>query len=217
MTDIKAILFDFGGVFTDSPFSTFDAMGEQLGAKPGQVNEIMFGSYAEDGDHPWHQLERGEITMEQARDDIMELGKRDHGIALDIYQLFAQIPRDGGIRQVLVERVGELKQAGFTTAIITNNVKEFSDGWRSLLPVDDLFDLVVDSSAEGIRKPDRRIFDLTLSRLREAGLPDLLAQQTIFLDDYAANVEAAAQLGMNTVHVGENIVEAIASLNALLD
>ena len=49
MSEIKAVLFDFGGVFTVSPFTAFEAMGAELGAKPGQVNEILFGSYAEDG------------------------------------------------------------------------------------------------------------------------------------------------------------------------
>ena len=89
MATVKAVLFDFGGVFTASPFTAFEDMGSELGAKPGQVNEIMFGSYAIDGDHPWHQLERGEISLEQARNDIMAIGQRDFGIPLDIYQLFA--------------------------------------------------------------------------------------------------------------------------------
>lgn len=211
MAEIKAVLFDFGGVFTDSPFTAFDAMGVELGAKPGQVHDIMFGSYANDGDHPWHQLERGEISLEQARTDIMTLGQQDHGIALDIYQLFGKMPRDGGLRHQLVERVAGLKQDGYTTAIITNNVKEFSDGWRSLLPVDELFDLVVDSCMEGVRKPNREIFDITLQRLG-----DLAPEHTIFLDDLEANVHSASALGMQTVHVSDNIDHAIAELDQLL-
>ena len=63
MSEIKAILFDFGGVFTLSPFTAFEDMGAELGAKPGQVNEIMFGPYGVNGDHPWHRLERVEITL----------------------------------------------------------------------------------------------------------------------------------------------------------
>ena len=211
MTEIKAVLFDFGGVFTDSPFTAFEAMGKELGAQPGQVNQIMFGSYAVDGDHPWHRLERGEISLQQARDDILDIGQRDHNIALDIYQLFAQMPRDGGLRHRLVERVGELKQQGYTTAIITNNVKEFSDGWRSLLPVDELFDLVVDSCMEGVRKPGDEIFHLTLSRLG-----NLAPQHTVFLDDFEANITAAANLGINTIHVTDDIEQAIMQLDGFL-
>ena len=211
MAAIKAVLFDFGGVFTSSPFTAFEDMGAEFGAKPGQVNEIMFGSYAVDGDHPWHQLERGEISLEQARNEIMAIGNRDFGIALDIYELFARMPRDGGLRHALVERVGGLKREGYSTGIITNNVKEFSDGWRSLLPVDELFDLVVDSSTEGVRKPNADIFHLALERL--GGLD---ASATVFLDDHEANVAAANAIGMQTVHVGDNIQQAIDSLNQLL-
>ncbi|WP_101760573.1 HAD family phosphatase [Oceanicoccus sp. KOV_DT_Chl] len=208
---IRTVMFDFGGVFTASPFTAFEAMGAELGAKPGQVNEIIFGSYAIDGDHPWHRLERGEISLEQARTLIMQQGERDHGIALDIYQLFSKMPRDGGLRHVLVERVAQLKADGYATAIITNNVKEFSDGWRSLLPVDELFDLVVDSCMEGVRKPNSEIFKIALSRLG-----DIDPEHTLFLDDYEANVKAAANLGINTVHVTENMDKVIADLNRWL-
>jgi epoxide hydrolase-like predicted phosphatase len=211
VAEIKAVLFDFGGVFTDSPFTAFEAMGEDLGAKPGQINEIMFGSYVIDGDHPWHQLERGEISLEQARNDILLIGEQDFGISLDIYQLLAKMPRDGGLRHQLVERVGQLRLEGYTTAIITNNVKEFSEGWRSLLPVDELFDFVVDSCAVGVRKPGAEIFNLALSQLE-----NIAAEQTIFLDDVEENVNTAAKLGMNTVHVGSDIDLAIDQLNKLL-
>ena len=211
MAAIKAVLFDFGGVFTTSPFTAFEDMGAELGAKPGQVNEIMFGPYGVDGDHPWHQLERGEISLEQARNDILEIGRRDFNLTLDIYELLAKMPRDGGLKHLLVERVASLKDEGYTTGIITNNVKEFSDGWRSLLPVDELFDLVVDSSFEGVRKPNADIFHLTLERL--GGLDP---SDTVFLDDHEANVAAANAIGMQTIHVEEDIVRAIESLDQLL-
>ena len=82
-TELKAVLFDFGGVFTDSPFHAVSAYGEKIGASHEQVTEIVFGGYAVDGDHPWHQVERGEITLEAARDGIMALGP-EHGLDVDI-------------------------------------------------------------------------------------------------------------------------------------
>lgn len=211
MSHIEAVLFDFGGVFTLSPFSEFDGIGQKMGAKPGQIHEIMFGNYHEDGDHPWHKVERGEISLEDCRAQIMELAKAQHGFALDIYEIFAAMPRDGGIRTTLVDKVAELKARGLRRAIITNNVKEFADGWRSLLPVDDLFELVVDSCEVGLRKPNPAIFELTLKRM---GITD--ASKTVFLDDFPGNIEAAQALGMQTVHVGDDINEAIAELDALL-
>lgn len=211
MANIEAVLFDFGGVFTLSPFSSFDEIGQKMGAEPGQTHQVMFGSYHEDGDHPWHRLERGEISLEEARRQLMELSQRQHGFALDIYEIFAGMPRDGGIQQVLVDRVADLKRQGYRRAIITNNVREFSDGWRSLLPVDELFDLVVDSCVEGVRKPDPAIFELALERL--GGLDPA---RTVFLDDFAGNIQAASELGMNTILVGEDIDDAIRRLDKML-
>lgn len=208
---IKAVLFDFGGVFTDSPFSAFDDMGKALGAKPGQVSEIMFGPYHEDGDHPWHRLERGEISLEDARSGILDLGRERYALDIDIYQLFGQMARDGGIRKALVARTADLKRDGYVTAIITNNVREFSDGWRSLLPVDELFDVVVDSSMEGVRKPGEEIFARTLSRL-----PGIEYRDAVFLDDHPANIATAKRLGMRTIHVDRPIDAVITELDTLL-
>jgi len=211
MSQIEAVLFDFGGVFTLSPFSEFDGIGQKMGARPGQIHEIMFGNYHEDGDHPWHKVERGEISLDECRQTIMDIAQAQHGFALDIYEIFAAMPRDGGIRTRLVEKVAELKARGFRRAIITNNVKEFADGWRSLLPVDDLFELVIDSCEVGLRKPNPAIFELTLERM---GIAD--ASRTVFLDDFPGNIETAKALGMKTILVDEDVNKAITELDALL-
>ena len=84
--DLKAVLFDFGGVFTDSPFHAFSAYGEKIGASDKQVSDIVFGGYGVDSDHPWHQVERGEITLEKAREDIMALGS-EQGLKVDIWAI----------------------------------------------------------------------------------------------------------------------------------
>ena len=73
-SDIEAVLFDFGGVFTGSPFAAVEAAGARMGAQPGQLFDIMFGSYGVDGDHPWHQMERGELSFGEARERIIALG-----------------------------------------------------------------------------------------------------------------------------------------------
>ncbi len=210
---IEAVLFDFGGVFTDSPFLAVHAFGKTLGIDAREVTGIVFGSYENDGDHPWHQLERGEITLENAREQILELGlARD--VRVDIYELFATMAGNNAgadARQPLVERVRSLRQEGYTTGIITNNVVEFGDGWRALIPVDDLFDFVVDSSSVGVRKPDPRIFEIALQRLG-----DVAPGQVVFLDDYQANVDAARELGLRAITVGTDLCAVIEELDALL-
>ena len=207
---INTIFFDFGGVFTYSPFTAIDEVGVARGAQPGQFTEVMFGSYHEDGDHPWHRLERGEITIEDARQGILELG-RAQGLDVDLYEIFGSLPRDGGLRTELVDKVGQLKAAGYRLAIITNNVLEFSDAWRSLMPVDELFDEVIDSCVEGIRKPNPHIFELALQRMDVADVAHAL-----FLDDYPANIAAAEQLGIRSILVDEDSLRVIAEIDESL-
>ncbi|MBK6279799.1 MAG: HAD family phosphatase [Gammaproteobacteria bacterium] len=210
----EAFLFDFGGVFTDSPFTAVEDFGRAIGADPSRVSAIVFGSYEHDGEHPWHRLERGEIALEAARESILALG-REGGLEVDIYQLFARMAgNDAGAasRGVLLEAVRGLRGAGYRTGIVTNNVREFGDGWRALIPVEELFEFVVDSSHSGVRKPDPRIFALALEQL---GRPD--PARCVFLDDHPANVAAAQALGMRAIHVGPDPAVTVEAIERLLD
>ena len=206
----RAVLFDFGGVFTDSPFAAVAAYADRIGATREQVDSIVFGGYGGDGDHPWHRVERGEISLEVAREGILALGE-EHGLVVDIWQVFlAMGENQGGLRGDLVEHVRHLRAAGLRTGIVTNNVVEFREHWRAMLPVEELFDVVVDSSEVGVRKPGAAIFELALERL---GLP---AEEVLFLDDYPGNVAAARALGMTALLVDGDGAKTIADLGSLL-
>jgi putative hydrolase of the HAD superfamily len=98
---------------------------------------------------------------------------------------------------------------GIRLALLTNNIREWEPRWRAMLPVDDLFELVVDSSVVGLRKPDPRIYALALERL---GLP---AAACAFVDDLEPNCHAAAAVGMHAVRF-ESTEQAVAELEALL-
>jgi len=89
-------------------------------------------------------------------------------------------------------------------------VLEFGEGWRSLVPVDDLFDAVVDSCHAGVRKPDPRIYRLALDAV------DVDAEAAVFVDDHPANVAAAEALGMHGIVVGRDRLEAFDRLEELL-
>lgn len=204
---IRHLFFDFGGVFTYSPFSAVDNFGIQRGAAPGQFAEIMFGSYHVDGDHPWHRLERGEMSLEDCRNEIIALGQQQ-GLDVDMYEVFGSLPRDGGLRTELVDKVAQLQRQGYSLAIITNNVREFSDGWRSLFPVDELFEQVIDSSFEGVRKPNPGIFELALERMG-----GVAAAESLFLDDHPANVAAAQALGFHAILVDEDSARVLADID----
>jgi epoxide hydrolase-like predicted phosphatase len=207
----RAVLFDFGGVFTPSPFDAAEALGAELGAEPGRVLEIVFGPYHEDTDHPWHRLERGEIPLLEARDAILALG-RAQGIDADPFRLFARLGRSEGACEPMVERARHLLARGYRTALVTNNAHEFRDAWRRLVPADELFEVIVDSSEVGMRKPDPRIFELALARLG-----GIAPGEALFLDDAASNVAAAERLGIRAVLVRPDLADALAALDALLE
>jgi epoxide hydrolase-like predicted phosphatase len=170
----------------------------------------MFGPYHEDTDHSWHRLERGEISLETAQAEIAAEGAR-HGLHFDPLRILFSISGGGGLRTAFVDRVRGLRDEGFRTALVTNNVAEFSAHWRAMLPVDELFELIVDSSEVGVRKPDPAIYHLTLERLG-----GVLPHRAVFLDDFAGNVEAATALGLHGILVGDEPHGAIAALDRLL-
>lgn len=210
ITDLKAVLFDFGGVFTDSPFHAFSDYAKKIGASESQVTDIVFGGYGVDGDHPWHQVERGEIALEKARDKILAIGA-EQGLNVDIWEVFmAMADNGGGLRVELVEYVRKIRASGLATGIITNNVVEFREHWRGMLPVDELFDFVVDSCEVGIRKPNPAIFTHAL----EVG--GLKPNEAIFLDDFEGNVIAASALNIHSILVDGDGAKTVADLDAVL-
>lgn len=213
-SSIDVILFDFGGVFTASPFEAVVKFSAGLGMAPVQLTDIVFGSYHADTDHPWHRLERGEISLDQARQIILD-GCQPGEVEVDIYQVFAamadDMSGDRGVNHQLVEYVTQLS-GSYTLGIVTNNLKEFSEAWRSLIPVAELFDFVVDSSEVGMRKPDPAIYHHALA---QAGLDN--PGRALFLDDYPGNVDAAAALGIQALHVDGDEHKTIRDLQQLLD
>ena len=187
---IRGVLFDFGGVFTDSPFAAFARYADSIGATREQIDSIVFGGYGDDGDHPWHRVERGEITLEAAREGILALGS-EHGLVVDIWQVFlAMSENQGGLRSDLVEHVRHLRTAGLKTGIVTNNIVEFREHWRAMLPVAELFDVVVDSSEVGVRKPGAAIFQLALDPVPRVVAVDAVAPEDDLVDALAGRADA---------------------------
>jgi putative hydrolase of the HAD superfamily len=209
---IDAVVFDFGGVFTPSPFTAAHAYATQQGADPEALVRIVFGAYDTDSDHPWHQLERGELAMVDAL-EVISADALAAGMRFDAREMFLSMGDDGIDRTIVVEQVRRLRDQGVATAILTNNVREYGDIWRERLGADELFDVVVDSCLEGMRKPDPAIYRLTLERL-EIDTSD--AHRAVFLDDFEQNVHAARAVGMHGIVVGADPRPALAELDALL-
>jgi putative hydrolase of the HAD superfamily len=207
---IRAVLFDFGGVYTSSPFAVFADAAAEIGASPERVIGLVFGPYDRDTDHPWHRLERGEIALLDARREIMALAA-EAGLSFDPLAILARMASGGGAREAVVAATRRLRERGLRTALVTNNAREFSAGWRSLIPIAELFDAVIDSSEVGLRKPDPAIFSLAL---RELG--GIAPEHAVFLDDFPGNIAAARRLGMHGVLVEADPTGALAELEQLV-
>jgi putative hydrolase of the HAD superfamily len=110
----------------------------------------------------------------------------------------------------MIALMRELKASGLKMAMLTNNVREWEPLWRSMLPVDEIFEEVIDSAFVGCRKPEPQIYELTLERI---GIP---AEACLFIDDLHLNCEGAEAAGMRAVHFRDN-EQAIAEIRAALD
>lgn len=202
MKTIRAVLFDFAGVITSSPWAAMTAAG-------GGNLELLIGSYEEDGDHPWHQVERGELPIADWAVAVTELG-RAQGIEVDFAPLQSMLG-EMTINQQIVDRVRTLRTDGYRVGLITNNVREGSGTWRAMLPVEELFEVVVDSSEVGMRKPNPAIFHHALELLGEVA-----PAEAVFLDDSPGNVAGARRAGLHAIHV-DDPDQALLDLDALLE
>lgn len=209
---IEAVLWDFGGVFTQSPFHHIDEYAAGLGATGPALVELVLGYDQGDGDHPWHRLERGELSLEDAARAVTGLVDAAGHPGFSIRDFFATMGGiDGGEhRGTMFGAVAAIKASGRRNSVVSNNIAEMSAKWQGLLP-DGLFDDVIDSSAVGVRKPDPAIFALALDRL--GGVDP---SRAIFLDDHVGNVEAASACGLHAMVVEHDPRESAAELCTLL-
>jgi putative hydrolase of the HAD superfamily len=114
------------------------------------------------------------------------------------------------LHEPIRERVRTLRTEGYRLGLINNNVREGSAAWRSMVPVDELFDAVIDSSEVGMRKPNPAIYQHALDAL--GGIPP---EEAVFLDDSPGNVEGAKRAGLHAILV-ETPEQAIEDLSRIL-
>jgi putative hydrolase of the HAD superfamily len=159
----------------------------------------------------WHRLERGEIDMATYYGMIVERAPEVLGrpIDVDAYSRFMRSSAPG-VHWEVVHRIRDLR-GKVRLGLLTNNVKEFGERWRATFPIDELFEVIVDSSHVGMRKPEPEIYFLTCTQLGvEPG-------EAVFVDDNADNCAAARALGMETVHFGDDPRVALTELDAILE
>ena len=150
------------------------------------------------------------MALADAFAEIMTAARAE-GVAFDMQDLMASMSDDGIDRTIVTDKVRALRASGLRMGIITNNVREYSERWRRMIPVDELFDDIVDSSAVGVRKPNPDIYRLALRRLR-VDRPE----SAIFVDDFAPNVDAAVAIGMHGVVVDEDPRSALDAIDQII-
>ena len=201
---IRAIIFDLGGVVLGSPLHAIAEYEQELGIPANFVNRVVADT-APDG--AWSRLERGEISMETFFTDF-EADCRAAGQTLSAAAMFERMGKASLPRPIMLEAIRRIRSEGFLTAALTNNWASGpddsaatpggevqagpNDGTRALA---DRFDVFVESSVEGLRKPDPRIYTLTCERL------GVTPPEAAFLDDIGSNLKAARALGMTTIKV----------------
>jgi epoxide hydrolase-like predicted phosphatase len=232
---IRAVIFDYGGVISSPLFRGIGEFEAAEGYRKGSLLQLLFGETHYIGVHgrsvadevagdpdslewegeaddvpAWHRLERGEIDMAAYYALIVERAPALLGRTID-FEAYGRFMRSSapGVHWEVVHRIRDLRGT-VKLGLLTNNVKEFGEHWRSTFPIDELFEVVVDSSHVGMRKPDPEIYLLTCSQL------DVEPTEAVFVDDNADNVAAARALGMETVHFGEDPRLALAELDAVL-
>jgi putative hydrolase of the HAD superfamily len=197
--DVTTVISDFGGVLTTPLVQSFAAVQDETGLPMEELGKAMSRIEKKEGKHPLYELEKGRTSED---DFLRKLGDQlegDLGHRPELHR-FREIYFDAlHPNEPMIEAMREAKASGRRMALLTNNVQEWEPFWRSMLPVDEIFELVVDSGFVGMRKPDREIYDLTLERLDGPS-----ADQCVFVDDIEANCEAAEELGMTAVHYRHN-------------
>jgi putative hydrolase of the HAD superfamily len=211
---IRATLWDFGGVILSSPFDAFSRYEEQCGLPDGFIRQLNATNHHSNA---WAHLERGDVTFDEFCDRF-EREARQAGGDLDARQVMALL--SGEVRPAMVEALRRCRQR-LKTALLTNNFTAAGSGADRAAAgsgadhaaagsgadhaaagrgadhsgILTLFDVVIESSKAGVRKPDPRFYALACDAL------GIRPDEAVFLDDLGINLKPAREMGMTTIKV----------------
>lgn len=203
---IEAVIFDFGGVLTSSPFEAFARFETERGLPIDIIRRTNAANHLENA---WAKFERAEVDVE-AFDKLFADESRALGAEVRGREVLPLL--QGDLRPEMVEALKRIK-AQFKTGCITNNLPANAIGsmtGRSLYiaEVMVLFDHIIESAKIGLRKPDPRIYQLMVETLK------IDPRNCVYLDDLGVNLKPAREMGMTTIKVTSG-AQAIAELEAV--
>lgn len=185
---VQAVLFDFGGVISSSPFEAFARYEEAHGIPVGTIRSINSDN---PDDNAWAKFERSEVDQAGFA-ELFEVEAAKRGITINAIDIFSLL--EGEIRPEMltaIERCG----AKLKVACLTNNVTPQADIVGPAAEVLAMFEVVVESSVVGIRKPEPRFYEIACEML------DVSPNECVFLDDLGINLKPARAMGMQTIKV----------------
>ncbi len=210
MSRIRAVISDFGGVLTSPLLDSFLAFQNSSGIPLEALGGAMAAMTARQGVNPLFELETGRLSEATFLAELSRQLTDDLGRIVQLHGFAERYLGELHPNQRIIDYMRDLRDRGYRMAICTNNIREWERLWRAKLPVDEIFDVVVDSSVVGTRKPEARIYEITLERL------DVPAEAAVLVDDVEINCQAARELGMAAVWFKET-QQAIAEIESVLD
>ena len=189
---IEAVLFDFGGVILSSPFEAFAEYEAEIGLPPDTIRKI---NSTNPDTNAWAKFERREVDPQEfAR--LFEEEALLLGHELDAQRILEGL--HGTVRPAMVEDLSNCASK-FKTAMLTNNITPMreQDLDEEVKKVVEIFDILVESSIEGCRKPEERFYEIACERLA------VNPESCVFLDDLGINLKPARAMGMKTIKVVE--------------
>src|SRR4051794_19121591 len=205
---VSAVVFDLGGVLTESPPHAFAAYEAEAGLPEGLIRRL---NSTDPDSNAWARHERNELDAAGFR-AAFEAEALAAGYRVDAGRVLEALR--GDLRPEMVAAVRRLKEAGLPLGLLSNNVAPMvrTGALGELLG---LFDAIVESSVEGVRKPEREISRRVLTRLSQAVGRPIAAADCAYLDDLGINLKPARALGFRTIKVADPAA-ALAELSELI-
>lgn len=206
MANVKAVLWDFGGVITSSPFEAFEAYERRAGLPVGMIRNI--NTINPDG-NAWAKFERNEISRP---DFCVAFEKEARALGHEVNGAAVLACLQGAPRPIMVRALARVRER-YTVACLTNNVAgadRSTEQAEDIARIMKIFHHVVESSKVGLRKPERGFYELALETVGAA------PEEAVFLDDLGVNLKTAREMGMTTIKVVAPEA-ALAELGAVID
>ncbi|MGB1583582.1 MAG: HAD-IA family hydrolase [Solirubrobacterales bacterium] len=201
---VRVIISDFGGVLTNPLEEAFLAYQEESGIALEELGLAMFSVAERDGENPLYVLEKGQMTyarFEEVMQDQLRVQLGDEVQFSDFTECYFNALHPN---QQFLDFLFDYKAGGGRLALLTNNVKEWEPRWRAMLPIDELFETIVDSGFVGTRKPEPRIYEIAYEQIKSLpGLHDVARDECVLVDDIEINCDAAREFGFQAVRYHE--------------